>query len=97
MSRGLIGSGVECATGYSAVAWRLPGCPTPGQDVYLWPESADITSRWVAGCGAVAEVAAVLVLQLVLFQLAEEIGFTGFQATYDPTNLFRNNDNVTAG
>ena len=28
--------------------------------------------------GALAEVAAVFLLQLVLFQLAEEIGFTGF-------------------
>jgi membrane protease YdiL (CAAX protease family) len=38
------------------------------------------------------EVAAVLVLQLVLFQLAEEIGFTGFlqhywQDRYDPMKL----------
>ena len=29
--------------------------------------------------GALAEVAAVFLLQLVLFQLAEEIGFTGSQ------------------
>ena len=41
---------------------------------------------------ALAEVAAVLVLQLVLFQLAEEIGFTGFlqhhwQDRYHPMKL----------
>ena len=41
---------------------------------------------------ALAEVAAVLVLQLVLFQLAEEIGFTGFlqhywQGRYHPMKL----------
>jgi uncharacterized protein len=41
---------------------------------------------------ALAEVAAVFVLQLVLFQLAEEIGFTGFlqhhwQDRYDPMKL----------
>jgi membrane protease YdiL (CAAX protease family) len=41
---------------------------------------------------ALAEVAAVFVLQLVLFQLAEEIGFTGFlqhhwQDRYHPMKL----------
>ena len=41
---------------------------------------------------ALAEVAAIFVLQLVLFQLAEEIGFTGFlqhhwQDRYHPMQL----------
>jgi membrane protease YdiL (CAAX protease family) len=41
---------------------------------------------------ALAEVAAVFVLQLVFYQLAEEIGFTGFlqhhwQNRYDPMKL----------
>jgi membrane protease YdiL (CAAX protease family) len=46
----------------------------------------------VAGPRALAEVAAVFLLQLVLFRLGEEIGFTGFlqhhwQGCYHPMKL----------
>ena len=51
-----------------------------------------LTSRPGGWLRALAEVAAVFLLQLVLFQLAEEIGFTGFlqhhwQNRYHPMKL----------
>src|SRR5215218_3645910 len=59
----------------------VPGCAVDSSrrsdadlNRHLRPASARLTRWWLAA--SVAEVATALLVQLVLFQLAEEIGFT---------------------